>query len=144
MLFVPRKPEKRSPGAIAVSVVAHMLFGAALLRAVVGSNGIAEWLIGPQGEITKEQIQMVAVRPPGGNVNAGGAPVKAPGAARTWAGSTVVARGARCFDGRRGFWPPARPAGLACACRKWVPGDIGLRGRLRCNDSAGIAASIGA
>ena len=77
MLFAPRKPEKRSPAAIAVSVVLHMLFGAALLRAVVGSNGIAEWLIGPQGEITKEQIQMVAVRPPGGNVNAGGAPVNA-------------------------------------------------------------------
>ena len=77
MLFAPRKPEKRSPAAIAVSVVLHMLFGAVLLRAVVGSNGIAEWLIGPQGEITKEQIAMVAVRPPGGNANAGGAPVNA-------------------------------------------------------------------
>ena len=77
MMFQPRKPEKRSPGAIAVSVALHLVFGAVLLRAVVGSNGIAEWLIGPQGSITKEKIQMVAVRPPGGNANAGGAPVNA-------------------------------------------------------------------
>jgi hypothetical protein len=75
MLFEPRKPEKRSPGAIAVSLALHVVLGAVLLRVVVGPNGIAEWLIGPQGTITKEKIQMVAVRPPGGNANAGGAPV---------------------------------------------------------------------
>ncbi len=77
MMFAPREPEKRSPGAIASSVVLHLVLGAVLLRVVVGSNGIAEWLIGPQGTITKEKIQMVAVRPPGGNANAGGAPVNA-------------------------------------------------------------------
>ena len=74
MLFAPREPEQRTPGAIAVSVVLHLVLGAVLLRVVVGSNGIAEWLIGPQGTVTKEKIEMVAVRPPaGGNPNAGGA-----------------------------------------------------------------------
>lgn len=75
MLFRPRKPEKQSPLAIALSVVAHVVIAAVLLRAVVGSNGIAEWLIGPAGTITKEKVQMVAVHPPGGSINAGGAPV---------------------------------------------------------------------
>lgn len=77
MLFKPRQPEKRAPGAIAGSLVLHLVLGALLLRAVVGSNGIAEWLIGPQGTLTTEKIQMVAVHPPGGNANAGGAPVNA-------------------------------------------------------------------
>ncbi|MBC7844303.1 MAG: hypothetical protein H7099_18475 [Gemmatimonadaceae bacterium] len=77
MMFVPREPEKRSPGAIAGSVVLHVLLAAVMLRVVVGSNGIAEWLIGPQGTITKEKIQMVAVQPSGGNADAGGAPVNA-------------------------------------------------------------------
>jgi hypothetical protein len=75
MLFEPRKPEKRSPAAIVVSVVAHLVFGALMLRVVVGSNGIAEWLIGPAGTITKEKVQMVAVHAPGGSIDAGGAPV---------------------------------------------------------------------
>jgi hypothetical protein len=86
MMFAPREPEKRSPGAIAGSVVLHLLFGAVLLRVVVGSSGIAEWLIGPQGVITKEKIQMVAVHPPGGSLNAGGAAVNTvvkPSAPRT-------------------------------------------------------------
>lgn len=77
MMFVPREPEKRSPGAIAGSVALHLLLAVVLLRVVVGSNGIAEWLIGPQGTITKEKIQMVAVQPPGGDADAGGAPVTA-------------------------------------------------------------------
>jgi hypothetical protein len=74
MLFAPREPEQRTPGAIAVSVVLHLVLGAVMLRVVVGSHGIAEWLIGPQGTVTKEKIEMVAVRPPAaGNPNAGGA-----------------------------------------------------------------------
>ena len=76
MLFAPREPEKRSPAAIAFSVALHVILGAVLLRAVVGSNGIAEWLIGPQGTVTTEKVAMVAVRlPAAGNRDAGGAAV---------------------------------------------------------------------
>ena len=75
MLFQPRKPEKRSPAGIAISVVAHAVLAAVLFRVVLGSNGVAEWLTGPQGTITREKIQMVAVHPPGGNIDAGGASV---------------------------------------------------------------------
>ena len=75
MLFKPRKPDRRSPGAVAMSLALHVVLGVVLLRAVVGSNGIAEWLVGAQGTITKEKIQVVSVRAPGGNSNAGGAPV---------------------------------------------------------------------
>lgn len=75
MRFSLLPPEKRSPGAIAVSVVLHVVIGAVLLRAVVGSNGIAEWLIGPQGETRREKIEMVAVTPPRGDASGGGAPV---------------------------------------------------------------------
>jgi hypothetical protein len=77
MLFAPREPEKRSRGAIAVSVAMHLVIGAALFRVVLGSNGIAEWLIGPNDGIQREKIQMVAVRPPRGGGNSGGAPVNA-------------------------------------------------------------------
>jgi len=77
MRFSPRQPDKRSPGAIAVSVMLHVLFAAVVMRAVVGSNGIAEWLIGPQGERQAEKIQMVAVTPPRGDAAGGGAPVNA-------------------------------------------------------------------
>jgi hypothetical protein len=75
MLFSRRQPEKRSPGAIAISVVLHVVVGAVLLRAVVGSNGIAEWLIGPQGSATPEKVQVIAVTPPRGDPSGGGAPV---------------------------------------------------------------------
>ena len=64
MIFRQRQPEKRSPGAIAVSVVLHVLVGAVLLRAVVGSARVAEWLVGPERAAKKEQVQYVAVRPP--------------------------------------------------------------------------------
>ncbi|MDZ7632079.1 MAG: hypothetical protein U5K74_12240 [Gemmatimonadaceae bacterium] len=74
MRFSPRPPEKRSPGAIAISVALHLVIGAVVLRAVVGSNGIAEWLIGPQGAPTREKIELVAVRPPVGDASGGGAP----------------------------------------------------------------------
>ena len=96
MLFAPRKPEKRSPGAIAVSVALHLVFGVVLFNVVLGSNGIAEWLIGPHGAITREKIQLVAVRPPGVNSSAGGAPVNAaikastPGTATVFAAPTVI------------------------------------------------------
>ena len=83
MLFTPRPPEKRSKSAIAVSVAVHLIIGVGLLRAVVGSNGIAEWLIGPEGTVAREKIQMVAVHPPAGNPAAGGA-----------AANTVVKRSA--------------------------------------------------
>ena len=42
MLFAPRPPEKRSPGAIVGSVLLHIVLGAVVLRAVVGSDGIAD------------------------------------------------------------------------------------------------------
>jgi hypothetical protein len=77
MLFTPREPEQRSKGAIVGSVVLHLVIGAVLLNAVVGSHGIARWLIGPEGTITREKIQMVAVHPPSGNPDAGGAPSNA-------------------------------------------------------------------
>jgi hypothetical protein len=75
MRFSLRPPEKRSPGAIATSVVLHLVIGAAVLRAVVGSDGIAEWLIGPQAAQGRETIEMVAVTPPRGDASGGGAPV---------------------------------------------------------------------
>jgi hypothetical protein len=75
MVFRPREPEKRSPGAIAISVALHLVLGVALLRVVLGSNGIAEWLIGPQAADRREKIQLVAVIPPRGDVSGGGAPV---------------------------------------------------------------------
>ena len=108
MLFAPRKPEKRSPGAIVVSVALHIVFGAVLFNAVLGSNDIAEWLIGPHGTITKEKIQMVAVRPPGGHSNAGGAPVNAaikastPGRANILAAPTVIPTTVPDASGGRG------------------------------------------
>lgn len=77
MLFSPRPTEKRSPGAIAISVALHLVIGAVILRAVVGSNGIAEWLIGPQDGAKSEKIELVAVAPPGGDPSGGGAPVSA-------------------------------------------------------------------
>jgi len=76
MRFSPRPPEQRSRGAIVVSGVLHVVAVVALLRVVVGSTRIAEWLIGPQGEQQWEAIQMVAVTPPRGE-NGGGAPVNA-------------------------------------------------------------------
>ncbi len=75
MRFQLRPPEQRSRTGIAVSVVAHLVIGAALLRVVIGSNGIAEWLIGPAGTEVAERIQMVAVTPPRGDQSGGGAPV---------------------------------------------------------------------
>jgi hypothetical protein len=87
MMFAPRPPEKRSPAAIAISVALHLAIGAAVLRAVVGSNGIAEWLIGPQAA-KAEQVVVVAVTPPRGDPSGGGAAengVVKPTAARTTA-----------------------------------------------------------
>ncbi len=75
MMFKPRQPEERSPGAIATSVALHIVLGAVLLRAVVGSNGIAEWLVGPESAAKPEKIQMVAVTAPSGDASGGGAPV---------------------------------------------------------------------
>ena len=74
--FSPRQPERRSPGAIVVSVVLHVAIAAALMRAVVGSNGIAEWLVGAQDAEQPEKVQVVAVTPPRG-ASGGGAPVNA-------------------------------------------------------------------
>lgn len=74
MRFTQRPPERRSPGAIAISVVVHVALGAALLRIVVGSDGIAEWLIGSQGQQQPERVAMVTVRPPRSETG-GGAPV---------------------------------------------------------------------
>ncbi len=76
MRFAPRPPEQRSRGAIVVSGILHVVAVLGLLQVVVGSTGIAEWLIGPQGEQQGEAIQMVAVTPPRGE-NGGGAPVNA-------------------------------------------------------------------
>ncbi len=75
MVFKPREPEKRSPGAIAISVALHLVIGVALLRVVLGSNGIAEWLIGPQAAALREKIELVAVTPPRGDASGGGAPI---------------------------------------------------------------------
>lgn len=76
MQFTPPPPEKRSPGAIAISVVLHVVAAAALLQVVVGSDGIAEWLIGTPGQAKAEQIEMVTITPPRGDFG-GGAPVNA-------------------------------------------------------------------
>ena len=73
MIFSRRPPEQRSPGAIAVSVALHLLLAAGLVRVVVGSNGIAEWLVGPAAREAAEKVQVVAVIPPRGNAAAGGA-----------------------------------------------------------------------
>jgi hypothetical protein len=73
MLFRPRVPEQRSNGAIVGSVLLHIVFGAVLMRAVVGSNGIAAWLTGAEGTVPKERIVIVEVHPPRGNSRAGGA-----------------------------------------------------------------------
>ena len=94
MLFAPRPPEKRSPGAVAFSVLLHVALGAVLVQAVVGSDGIAEWLIGPQ-LAQPELVEMVAVTPPRGDSAAGGAPVSAkvtPSAARVRTTLTVPTR----------------------------------------------------
>jgi hypothetical protein len=77
MIFTRRPPEKRSPAAVALSVVLHLVVGAGVLRMVVGSNGIAEWLVGPQGRRAAERVQVVAVTPPRGNAAAGGAAANA-------------------------------------------------------------------
>lgn len=74
MQFAPRPPEKRSPGATVLSVVLHVALAAAMLQVVVGSDGIAEWLIGAPGQEKAEKIEMVAIRPPRGDFG-GGAPV---------------------------------------------------------------------
>ncbi len=74
MMFKPREPEPRSKGAIAISVALHLMVGVALLRVVLGSSGIAVWLIG-QAAGQREKIELVAVTPPGGYASGGGAPV---------------------------------------------------------------------
>jgi hypothetical protein len=76
MQLTPRPPEQRSRGAIVVSAVLHVVVAAFLLRVVVGSNGIAEWLIGPEATQVPEKIQMVAVTPPR-QASSGGAAVNA-------------------------------------------------------------------
>lgn len=76
MRFSPRPPEQRSARAIVVSAALHVVAIAALLRVVVGSSGVAEWLIGPEAATPREKIQMVAVSPPRGD-DGGGAPVNA-------------------------------------------------------------------
>lgn len=94
MRFAPRPPEKRSPGAIAVSVALHVALGAVLLQAVVGSNGIAEWLIGPQAP-QAEKIEMIAVTPPRGGTAGGGAPASSkvtPSASRVTTALTAPTR----------------------------------------------------
>ncbi len=93
MRFMLRPPEKRPPGAVAVSVAMHIVFGALLLRAVVGSNGIAEWLIGPAGTAVTEKVVAVAVFPPRG-VQGGGAPVdrRSAPAVRAASGAVVAPR----------------------------------------------------
>jgi hypothetical protein len=74
-MFTRREPEqKKSRGALAVSVALHLAIASVVLRAVVGSNGIAEWLIGKASDEKRETIQMVAVRAPGAS-NAGGAAI---------------------------------------------------------------------
>ena len=76
MRFTQRPPERRSPGAIAISIVVHVALGVALLRIVVGSDGIAEWLIGSPGQEQPERVAMVTVRPPRREAG-GGAPIDA-------------------------------------------------------------------
>lgn len=75
MIFSRRPPEQRSPTAIALSVAFHVVVAAALVRVVLGSNRIAEWLVGPEGRPTAEKVQVIAVRPPTGNSEAGGAAI---------------------------------------------------------------------
>lgn len=76
MLFTRRPPEdQRSKGAIAVSVVVHVVLAAGLLQVVLGSGRIAEWLVGPEGRTAPEKVEVIAVRPPTGNSEAGGAAV---------------------------------------------------------------------
>lgn len=92
MVFKSREPEKRSPGAIAISVALHLVVGVALLRVVLGSNGIAEWLIGPQSGANREKIDVVAVTPPRGDASGGGAPANgAVKPARTQRANILVA-----------------------------------------------------
>jgi hypothetical protein len=76
MRLTPRPPEQRSRGAIVVSAAVHVVVAVFLLRVVVGSNGIAQWLIGPSAERATEKIQMVSVSPPR-QASSGGAPVNA-------------------------------------------------------------------
>jgi hypothetical protein len=85
-MFAPREPEKRSPRAIAVSVVLHIVLGVVVLRAVVGSDVVATWLIGAQAAPKKEKVEYVSVRPPRGQVASGGTAINAtapPAPART-------------------------------------------------------------
>ncbi|MCC7055251.1 MAG: hypothetical protein IT355_18400 [Gemmatimonadaceae bacterium] len=108
MIFSRRPPEQRSPGAIAISVALHLVLGVGLLRVVLGHNGIAEWLVGPEGRAQSERVVVVAVTPPRGNSAAGGAaesatirpsvsrapgPLVAPSAAPTAAPDAAGGRG---------------------------------------------------
>ena len=109
MQFQLRPPEQRSRVGVAVSVVAHVVVGALLLRVVIGSTGIAEWLIGPASTQRAEAVQMVAVTPPRGDQSGGGAPVNPvrtrqpqPGAAPIVAPSTVPAEIPAASEGRGG------------------------------------------
>jgi hypothetical protein len=76
MRLLPRPPEQRSRAAIVVSAALHVVAAVFLLRVVVGSNGIAEWLIGPDAAQKPEKIQMVSVSPPR-QASSGGAAVNA-------------------------------------------------------------------
>lgn len=75
MLFSRRPPEDRSRGAIIGSVLLHVVLAGAVLQAVVGSNGIAHWLIGAAAGDRFERVEVVAVTPPRGAAAGGGAPV---------------------------------------------------------------------
>jgi hypothetical protein len=76
-MFAPREPEKRSPRAIAVSVALHIVLGVVVLRAVVGSDVVATWLIGAQATPKKEKVEYVSVRPPRGPEASGGTAINA-------------------------------------------------------------------
>jgi len=109
MKFELRPPDQRSRAGLAVSVVAHVAIGALLLRAVIGSTGIAEWLIGPAGQLVAEAVQMVAVTPPRGDQSGGRAPVEAmrpprpqPGAAALVAPTSVPTSIPAASDGSGG------------------------------------------
>jgi hypothetical protein len=81
-MFSRRPPEQpRSKGAIAFSVALHVVIAVALMRVVLGSNGVAEWLIGRSDATPREKIEMVAVYPPRVVDGGGAAVTNAPRAA---------------------------------------------------------------
>jgi hypothetical protein len=91
-MFEPRRPEPRSPRAIALSVAIHLAVGAALLRVAVGVSNGGSWFSMPTAEKPVEERLTYVERPRQVRMDtAGGGAPKIAGAKAKPRTGTIVA-----------------------------------------------------